>query len=136
MLDPTKPLLDADSFEVISERFIKTTYHFLPVVDRSSRLVGIVSLQDLKEYLTMGEHLTSVIALDVMRPLPQVLTPDQRMDEAISTLLASEMRNVPVVNNLKEMRLIGVVVRSEALGILSEAIATKIPTAGSTMDPR
>ena len=136
MLDPTKPLLDADSFEVISERFIKTTYHFLPVVDRSSRLVGIVSLQDLKEYLTMGEHLTSVIALDVMRPLPQVLTPDQRLDEAISTLLASEMRNVPVVNNLKEMRLIGVVVRSEALGILSEAIATKIPTAGSTMDPR
>ncbi len=84
----------------------------------------------------MGEHLTSVIALDVMRPLPQVLTPDQRLDEAISTLLASEMRNVPVVNNLKEMRLIGVVVRSEALGILSEAIATKIPTAGSTMDPR
>ena len=79
----------------------------------------------------MGDHLTSVIAMDVMRPAPQVLTPNQRLDEAMSILLSSDMRNVPVVNRLNEMKFIGVVVRSEALGLLSEAIASKIPAPGA-----
>ena len=131
MMSPTPPLRDVDSFETMTERFIKSTYHYLPVVDGQERLKGIVALQDLKEYLTMGDHLTSVIAMDVMRPPPQVLTPNQRLDEAMSILLSSEMRNVPVVNRLNEMKFIGVVVRSEALGLLSEAIASKIPAPGA-----
>jgi CIC family chloride channel protein len=131
MMAPTPPLRDVDSFETMTERFIKSTYYYLPVVDGEERLKGIVALQDLKEYLTMGDHLTSVIAMDVMRPPPQVLTPNQRLDEAMSILLSSDMRNVPVVNRLSEMKFIGVVVRSEALGLLSEAIASKIPAAGA-----
>ncbi|MCS1411085.1 MAG: Voltage-gated ClC-type chloride channel ClcB [Verrucomicrobia subdivision 3 bacterium] len=127
MLAPIPPLRDIDSFDKISERFIKSTYHFLPVVDADKRLVGIVALQDLKGHLTMGDHLTSVIAMDVMRPPPEVLTPNQHLDEALTILLSSEARNVSVVNNLSDMRLIGVVVRSEALGLLSEAIASKLP---------
>lgn len=134
MLAPTPPLAEADSFDTIAERFIRSTYHFLPVVNGQGCLMGIVALQDLKEYLTMGDHLKSVIALDVMRPPPRVLTPDQRLDEALTVLLASEMRNVPVVNRLSEMKFIGVVVRSEALGLLSEAIATKIPGSGTQND--
>jgi len=131
MMAPTPPLRDVDSFETMTERFIKSTYYYLPVVDGEERLKGIVALQDLKEYLTMGDHLTSVIAMDVMRPPPQVLTPNQRLDEAMSILLSSDMRNVPVVNRLSEMKFIGVVVRSEALGLLSEAIASKIPAPGA-----
>ncbi len=127
MLEPTAPLQEVDSFDTIAERFIKSTYHFLPVVDKENRLKGVVALQDLKEYLTMGDHLKSVIALDVMRPPPPVLVPNQRLDEAMSVLLASEMRRVLVVNRVSEMKLIGVVVRSEALGLLSEAIAAKLP---------
>ena len=134
MLAPTVPLREVDSFETMTERFIKSTYHYLPVVDDDDRLKGIVALQDLKEYLTMGDHLTSVIAIDVMRPPPLVLTPDQRLDEAMSILLSSDMRNVPVVNRVTEMKFIGVVVRSEALGLLSEAIAAKIPSPSSQND--
>jgi hypothetical protein len=40
-------------------------------------------------------------------------------------MLASEQRNVPVVNSLSENRLVGAVVRAEVLGLLSEAIAAK-----------
>jgi len=40
-------------------------------------------------------------------------------------LLASELRNVPVVNSIEERRLIGSVQRSEALGFLSEAIVAR-----------
>ena len=41
----------------------------------------------------------------------------------LPALLASEQRNVPVVNSLDERRLVGSVLRAEALGLMAEAIA-------------
>ncbi|MCX6902894.1 MAG: hypothetical protein NTW03_05350, partial [Verrucomicrobia bacterium] len=56
------------------------------------------------------------------------LTPDQRLVDALPVLVASEMRRVPVVNNLRDQRLIGALWRMEALGLVSEAIsATAMP---------
>jgi CBS domain-containing protein len=69
--------------------------------------------------------LNGVIAFDVMRPPPPCLTPNQKLLDALPVLLASEQRNVPVVNTPKERRLVGAVVRAEALGVLSEAIAPR-----------
>jgi hypothetical protein len=45
-------------------------------------------------------------------------------------LLASELRNVPVVNDLGQGRLIGAVERAEALGLITEAITSR-PTAAA-----
>ena len=125
MLAPIPPLHESDTFACIADRFLRSTHHFLPVVDGAGRLVGVVALQDLKAYLTMGDHLVSVIAMDVMRPPPRALTPNQRLEEALSALLASEARNIHVVNNHRERRLIGTVVRSEVLGLLAEAISAR-----------
>ena len=60
-----------------------------------------------------------------MRPPPKCLTPGQRLLEALPVVLESELRNVPVVNNPVENKLVGAVVRAEVLAIFSEAIATK-----------
>jgi hypothetical protein len=38
-------------------------------------------------------------------------------------VLASEQRNIPVVNSLIENRLVGALPRAEVLGMFSEAIA-------------
>jgi hypothetical protein len=45
--------------------------------------------------------------------------------DAFPVLLQSELRNVPVVNNRLENKLVGSVVRSEALQLLSEAVTAK-----------
>jgi CBS domain-containing protein len=60
-----------------------------------------------------------------MRPPPKCLTPGQRLLEALPAVLESELRNVPVVNNPAENKLVGTVVRAEVLAIFSEAIAAK-----------
>ena len=73
----------------------------------------------------MGEQLKSVIAYDIMRPVPKCLTPGQRLDEALPVLLEAEMRNVPVVNNRREKLLVGAVNRAEALGQLAEAMTSR-----------
>jgi hypothetical protein len=45
--------------------------------------------------------------------------------DALPILLASEIRNVPVVNNQAQFRLLGTVATAEALGLLSEAISAR-----------
>jgi CIC family chloride channel protein len=123
MRAPVPPLKSTASFREIADRFLASSYNFLPVVDDAGRLLGVVALQDLKQHLSTGQEISAVIAYDVMRPPPPCLTPDQTLLEAVPILLASEQRNVPVVTTRQENKLVGAVVRAEALGILSEAIA-------------
>jgi CIC family chloride channel protein len=125
MRQPVPPLQENTPFREIADRFLSSPNNFLPVVDGQRRLMGVVALHDLKEYLNTHLELSSVIASDVMRPPPPCLTPGQRLSEALPVLLSSELRNVPVVDNAAQFRLIGTVERAEALGLLSEAIQVR-----------
>jgi CIC family chloride channel protein len=125
MRAPVTPVRESTPLREIADRFLTNSNNFLPVVDAQQRLLGVVALQDLKEFLNTNQDLGAVIAYDVMRPPPKCLTPSERLLEALPTVLESELRNVPVVNNPAENKLVGAVVRAEVLAIFSEAIATK-----------
>lgn len=129
---PVTPVNETATLREIADRFLRGTNNFLPVVDKQKRLLGVVSLHDLKEYLNAGRELDLIIAYDVMRPPPPCLTPNQRLLDALPVLLATEHRNVPVVNTFKENRLVGAIVRADALGLLSEAIAASSATTKSS----
>jgi CIC family chloride channel protein len=124
MQSPVTPVKPSSPFRELADRFLTSPLNNLPVVDGAGRLVGLVALQDLKEYLGLGDEsgLNSVIAFDVMRPPPPCLTPDLRVVDALPTLLASDLRNVPVVKSLAEMKLVGSVVRPEALSLVAESL--------------
>jgi CIC family chloride channel protein len=122
---PVPPLRETATLQEIAERFLGSSNSFLPVVDAKYQLIGLVALQDLKEYLNAGEEMSAVIAYDVMRPPPATVTPNQLLLDTLPVMLASEQRNVPVVNSRSENRLVGSVVRAEVLGMLSEAITAK-----------
>ncbi len=128
MRAPVPPVRENTPFREIAQRFLTLPNNFLPVVDEQQRLLGMIALHDLKEYLHAGQELDSVIAYDVMRPTPVCLTPNQKLSDVLPLLLASEIRNVPVVNNLIQNRLIGTVARTEALSLLSEAISARSAT--------
>ena len=125
MQAPIPPLYDNATFREIADRFLTQPYNFLPVVDKKNQLLGVVAMHDLKEWLNAGQELSGVIAYDVMQPVPTCLTPIQKLTDVLPTLLTCEIRNVPVVNNLSESRLIGTIARSEALALLSEAISAQ-----------
>jgi CIC family chloride channel protein len=131
MRSPIPPLRETATLREIADRFLTNPNNFLPVVDAGTRLIGLVALHDLKEYLHAGHEFDAIIAYDVMRPPPPCLTPNQRLLDALPTLLASEQKNVPVVTTFAEQRLVGSVVRAEALGMLSEAIASSSATVAS-----
>jgi len=123
MLAPVPPVRETTTLGEIAERFLTSANNFLPVVDARGQLVGMVALQDLKEYLGSGDEVLGVIAYDIMRPPPSCVTPNQRLLDILPVVLTSEQRNIPVVNTLKENRLVGALGRAEVLSIFSEAIA-------------
>jgi CIC family chloride channel protein len=123
MRAPVPPVRETATLREIGDRFLTGANNFLPVVDAKNQLVGLVALQDLKEYLGAGEEFRGVIAYDFMRPPPPCVTPNQRLVEVLSVVLASEQRNIPVVSTLRENRLVGALPRAEVLGLFSEAIA-------------
>lgn len=122
---PVPPVRDNAALREIAERFLASPNNFLPVVDAQQRLIGVVALQDLKEFLNATSELNAVIASDVMRPPPPCLTPGQPLLDALPVAMASELRNVPVVNTRTENKLVGALVRVEVLAAFSEAIAAK-----------
>ncbi|HZL42626.1 MAG TPA: CBS domain-containing protein, partial [Verrucomicrobiae bacterium] len=128
MQPPVPPIREGATLMEIADRFLTSPNNFLPVVDARLRLVGVVALQDLKEYLNAGEELRAIIAYDVMRPPPPCVTPNQQLLEVLSVVLASEQRNIPVVNTLKENRLIGALARAQVLNVFAEAIAASSRT--------
>ncbi|PWU19576.1 MAG: chloride channel core [Verrucomicrobia bacterium] len=121
--DPVVPVRETATLGEIAQRFMTSTNNFLPVVDGKGSMVGLVALQDLKEFLSSGEAVLGVIAYDFMRPPPPCVTPNQRLLDVLPVVLASEQRNIPVVNSLKENKLVGALARAEVLGIFSEVIA-------------
>jgi len=128
MRAPVPPVRETAALGEIADRFLTSSNNFLPVVDARNQLVGLVALHDLKEYLGAGDQLRGVIAYDVMRPPPACVTPNQRLIQILPVVLASEQRHIPVVNSLKENRLVGALVRAEVLGIFSEVIAASSKT--------
>jgi CIC family chloride channel protein len=130
MQAPVPPLRAETPMQEIADRFLTSSNNFLPVVDSRQALIGLVALQDLKEFLNAGDELSAVIAYDLMRPPPVCVTPNQRLLDVLPVVLASEQRNVPVVNTLKENRLIGALARTEVLNLFSEAIAVSNKAGG------
>jgi CBS domain-containing protein len=132
MRAPVPPLRENTALPEIAGRFLGSSNNFLPVVNAQGRLLGIVALHDLKEHLGAGRELSAIIAADVMRPPPPRLWPGQKLLDALPVLLASELRNIPVVNNFDDDRLIGSLPRAEGLAVLSEAISAGTTTTSST----
>jgi CIC family chloride channel protein len=130
MRAPVPPVRETAALREIAQRFLTGANNFVPVVDAKNQLVGLVALQDLKEYLGADEEFRGVIAYDFMRPPPPCVTPNQRLVEVLPVVLASEQRNIPVVNTLRENRLVGALPRAEVLGMFSEAIASSSQAAG------
>jgi CIC family chloride channel protein len=127
---PVPPLRETVSLQKIANRFLANSNNFLPVVDEKQKLIGIVALQDLKEFLRDNQALAGVIALDLMRPPPKCLTPGQRLLDVLPLVLESELRNIPVVSTPAENRLVGSLSRAQTLAIFSEVIAERSKLAG------
>jgi CIC family chloride channel protein len=68
-----------------------------PVVDRAGKLIGIVTSESIRLLLSAPEGAAWTIAADLMQP-PVSARPDEDLGAATRTLIANNLREMPVVD--------------------------------------
>jgi predicted transcriptional regulator len=102
--------------EQISTRLLAGEFNGVPIVDDNGSVVGVVTALDILKSIKGGnEKLNTTVARDIMTPNPSVVKKDTPIDEVISIMVQKEIVLVPVVEDDKSKKLIGVVARLDIL---------------------
>jgi len=104
-------LLPNDPLATVLSRFAIANSPVLPVADETNRLLGVVNLEEL-HLATRSSHAAALIlAEDMMRSDIRPLQPQDRLDRALELFVENDLLALPIVNDLKERRIIGMVRR-------------------------
>lgn len=118
-LSPSREVVSlrpGDSLATISERLADASTSALPVVNDAGRLLGVVNLEEAyfaSQALTL-EPL--VLAADVMLDQIYPLTPHDTLDRAQELFIENDLPALPVVNDLQQRKVVGIVRRFEIAG--------------------
>ena len=100
-------------FQAVYEYFLRRALHAIPVSE-GDRLIGIISLSDVKEipqerwgYETVRAHMTPA-------PLRSV-TPDDELSDALGLMAEHSLNQAPV---LESDRLVGMLTRADIISYL------------------
>ena len=102
-----------DPLAIVIDRLGSVPFPVLPVVDGDSRLLGVVNLEEV--HLASQEPTLQplVLAADLMRSDVRPLTPEDTLDRALELFVENDLLALPVVNDLKQRTVVGIVRRFE-----------------------
>jgi len=103
------------TFAQIAETFVQHRFQHIYIVDQENRLLGAISLHDVKTFLDRPELESVVIAADIMdEDFPRV-SRTQGMSEALQKFSEAKSERLPVVDNLHSKRLIGSISKTDII---------------------
>jgi CIC family chloride channel protein len=108
-------------YATVVERFLASHRQRLFVVGPDGRLLGAVSLHDIKHVLQDPSALTAVVAHDLMAPVDAVLHPDARLHRVAEVFAQSDFERLPVVDR-EAGRFLGLVSKKDLLAIYSQEV--------------
>lgn len=113
-------LTPSDPYARVVDRFLATRRQRLFVVD-SGRLLGAVSLHDIKHALESPERLTAVLAHDLMVPVDQFLDREERLHRAAEVFAHSDFERLPVVDGSID-RFAGLLAKRDLLAVYAQEV--------------
>ncbi len=110
----TFPVLrPGDSLATVLMQVSNTDYPVLPVVDGENRLQGVTRLEEVYN-ASQSPHLGPlVLVADLMLADVDPLTPDDPLDRAMELFVENDLLALPVVDNLKDKKVIGLMRRAD-----------------------
>jgi CIC family chloride channel protein len=102
-----------DPLDMVLDQLGAAPHAILPVVDAGSRLLGVVNLEEVHVAFAEPALKPLVCAEDLMRTDVRPLTPDDTLDRALELFVENDLLALPVVDDLKQRRVIGIVHRHE-----------------------
>jgi CIC family chloride channel protein len=114
---PTTPLRE------LTRLFLNTNRHAFPVVDERSRLVGIVSLTDLRK--AEDADLDTKHVGDLMTRTLVTVSPEDSLDTALLRMGPKDLSRLPVVSRDDPERLLGVIRRNDLVRAYNLALTRR-----------
>ena len=93
-----------------------------PVVDSEGRIVGLVTLDRLKDVLVTQDTWDWLVAEDVMMPVTEMVTPDTPLKDALNLMWQLKFDRIPVVRGRDDRRAVGVLDRRRARFLAGEEV--------------
>jgi Kef-type K+ transport system membrane component KefB/predicted transcriptional regulator len=78
------------------------------VVDDRRRVIGAVTLEDIRNILVAGELKEWLVALDIAEPVVDIVTPDMALSKAVELMEHNKIEYVPVVVSQQSKEYAGV----------------------------
>jgi len=92
----------------ILEVFSTSESVYYPVVDRQSRIIGIITIAGIKEMFANQDVAGWLLACDVAEPVRDRTTPDKPLEEVMEQMRRYDLENIPVVADGDSDELVGV----------------------------
>jgi len=109
-----------DGYRQVVETFLSGRRQRLFVVGDDRRLLGAISLHDIKHVLEHPEALTAVLAHDLMVPVGTVVSKDERLHRATQLFAQSDYERLPVVDD--GGRLLGVLAKRDLMAVYAQEV--------------
>lgn len=113
-------LRPGDRYGDVVEKFLSTRRQRLFVVGPDGKLMGAVSLHDIKSALEHPETMTAVVAYDLMVPVERVLEKDERLHRATEIFAHSDFERLPVVD--EDRTFLGVIAKRDLLAVYAQEV--------------
>ncbi|HEY5778923.1 MAG TPA: ClcB-like voltage-gated chloride channel protein [Terrimicrobiaceae bacterium] len=117
--NPPSVHLDA-AFDEICSRFTLLPHNYLYVIDEKGCFHGVISLHDIKRFLTNPDLATVVIARDIMREDFPSLGPDDFLTTVFERFARHDGERLPVLSRDGSKLLVGSVSKADALLAFAE----------------
>ena len=115
-----------DNFSKVINTVIKSKSPEYPVIGPKGRIIGILSLNDIKGYLYEKDILQNVlIANDIANTDFEIVSPDDTCAEALDKISKINQEGVPVVNNKRDKKIIGMLWRKDIQDAYLKAIEVR-----------
>jgi Kef-type K+ transport system membrane component KefB len=108
MVDSEAPTFEESAtVDAILRTISQTDAMAYPVIDAQGRLSGVISLQDLKSGFRTEGLSRWLVAFDLMQPVPDTVTLQTPLQEAVTRMREQELDYLPVVKTQKDPSLVG-----------------------------
>ena len=95
---------------------------YYPVIDNQSRIVGVITIADIKEMFANQDVGGWLLACDVAEPVLDKTTPNKPLGEAMERMRRYDLQNMAVVASEDSDKLVGVLDYSKAMRKISTEV--------------
>lgn len=107
-------------YQELVDRFLSTLRERLFVVGEDGRLLGVVSLHDIKHALENPAALTAVVAHDLMLPIEEVIHKGERLHRAVECFSHTDFERLPVVDEAGKY--LGLLAKRDLLAVYAQEV--------------